>query len=112
MLYESAGALHKDNYDYIRVLEFDFWNHHINVWIGGMTKSLSTLLGTKMREVLYEINFYLRVSTRVKSVLLAINKEFSLCANYPKGHGDLFRDWIDTYHPGVLILHVKIALGS
>ena len=31
-----------------------------------------------------------RVSTSVEALLIAFDKEFSLCANYPKGHGELF----------------------
>ena len=38
-------------------------------------------------------------------MLNAVNKELSLCANYPKGHGEIFREWIKTYHPGALLLH-------
>jgi hypothetical protein len=42
----------------------------------------------------------------------AINKEFSLSANYPKGHGELFLEWIRENHPGVLLFHVEWASGS
>ena len=72
-----------------------------------MKNTLSALLGNTMREELDEIDLWLRVSTGIESVLLAVNKEFSLCANYPKGHRELFHKWIDTYHPGALLLHIK-----
>ena len=42
----------------------------------------------------------------------AVDKEFSLNANYPKGHGELFKQWIDTNHPGTLLLHVERVSGS
>ena len=45
-------------------------------------------------------------------MLRAIDKEFSLCANYPKGHGELFREWIEVKYPGILLLHVERASGS
>ena len=35
-----------------------------------------------------------------------------MCANFPKGNGELSHEWIETYHPGALILHVNIASGS
>eukprot|EP00957_Ditylum_brightwellii_P012127 915698-Ditylum_brightwellii.AAC.1 len=48
----------------------------------------------------------------MESLLRAVDKEFSLCANYPKGHGDLFYEWIEHNRPGVLLLHVERASGS
>ena len=49
-VHESVEALHKDNSDEIRVLKVDCWNHLRNVWLGGMKKALSTLLGNTMRK--------------------------------------------------------------
>ena len=40
------------------------------------------------------------------------NKEFSRCASYSNGNGELLRKWIETNHPGVLILRVERASGS
>ena len=65
-----------------------------------------------MREELDDVDSRLRVSTSIKQVLFYVDKNFILCDNYPKGHGDLFRDCIDTYHPGLLLLHVERASGS
>ena len=77
-----------------------------------MTKVLSNLLGNTIREELYETESRLRVLASIKLVIFAVNKDFSLCANYPKGHGNLFRDCIETYHPGALLLHFEIVSGS
>ena len=111
-VHEYAEALCKDGSDDIRVLDDDCWNHLRNLWLGGIKKDLSTLIGNTLREELYGIKLRLRVSTIIKSVLRVVNKEFSLCANYPKGHRELFREWIETYHPGALIIHVERASGS
>ena len=46
------------------------------------------------------------------SVLRAADKEFSLPANYPKGHGVLFKMRTETNHPGALLLLVERATGS
>ena len=35
-----------------------------------------------------------------------------MCANYPKGRGELFHKCIDTYYPGVLLLHIERASVS
>ena len=76
-----------------------------------MTKVLSNLLGNTIREELYETESRLRVLASIKLVIFAVNKDFSLCANYPKGHGNLFRDCIETYHPGALLVHVERESG-
>ena len=65
-----------------------------------------------MREELDDVDSRLRVSTSIKQVLCYVDKKFILCDNYPKGHGELFRNCIDTYHPGSLLLHVERASGS
>jgi hypothetical protein len=38
-----------------------------------------------------------------EAVLRAIDKEFSLPANYPKGHGDMFLHWLKRNHPGACL---------
>ena len=102
----------KDDSYYIRVLEVGCWNHLRKVWVGGMTNALSTIYGNTTREELDEINLRLGFSKIIKSVLIAVNKEFSLCDSYPKGREELFRDWIETYHPGVLIFLIERSSGS
>ena len=42
------------------------------------------------------------------ALIRAFDKEFSLCANYPKGHGELFC----ATHSGELLLHVERSSGS
>ena len=45
-------------------------------------------------------------------MIRAVDKEFSLCDNYTKGHREIFREWIETYHPVALLLHVDRESGS
>ena len=87
---EAAKALCKDNSDYIRVLEVDYWNHLRNVCLRGMKNDLSTLLVDTLREELDVIDLRLRVLTRIKIMLCDVNRDFSLCANHLKGHRELF----------------------
>jgi hypothetical protein len=47
-----------------------------------------------------------------EAVLRAIDKEFSLPANYPKGHGDMFLHWLKRNHPGALLVPVERTAGS
>ena len=65
-----------------------------------------------LQKDLLQIDGGLRVSTNIVSLIRAVDKMFSLCANYPKGKGDLFRLWMKIYHPGALLLHLKNAQGS
>jgi len=47
----------------------------------------------------------------MSAIIRAVDKEFSLSANYPKGHGKQFLEWMRKYHPGALLLHVERASG-
>ena len=46
------------------------------------------------------------------AVLRAVDKEFSLLANDPKGHGQQFKHWLKLHHPGVLLVPVQRTSGS
>ena len=46
------------------------------------------------------------------AVMISTDKEFSLPANYPKGHGHEFKFWLDKYHPGVLLVPVEQVTGQ
>jgi len=46
------------------------------------------------------------------AVLRAVDKEFSLPANYPKGHGAMFCHWLKSNHPGALLVPVERTAGS
>ena len=45
-------------------------------------------------------------------ILRAVDKEFSLCANYPKGNGELVKDCTNVYHLGAVIFHAERTSGS
>ena len=73
-----------------------------------MTKFLMHILAGDM----YEIHFRWRVSTNIVHVMIFKDKEFSLLANYPKGHGHEFKLWLNKYHPAVLLVAVKRVTGQ
>ena len=69
--------------------------HHLrNVWFGGIEKALTTYLTALLQDSLENIDSHLRVSTSMSALIRAFDKEFSLCANYPKGHGEEFKECI------------------
>ena len=81
-------------------------------WLGGMIKVLSTYLKDELSGELECIDTKLRVSPGIDMVLRAADKEFRLCANYSKGHSELFCKRMDQYYPGTLLLHIERASGS
>ena len=92
--------------------DFDCMHHLRNVWFGGVEKALTSRLNELLRESNDDIDPRLRVSASISAVIRAVDKEFSLSANYPKGHGELFREWMRSNHAGELLLHVERARGS
>jgi hypothetical protein len=96
------------------VFEGDCWHHLRNVWFGAVIVQLSKTLNEILASDLDEIPAVLRVKTKtnVTELLRAIEKEFARTANYAKGHGDMFFDWMRRYHPSVLLLPIARALGG
>ena len=60
--------------------------HLRNVWINGVAKAVNKYLTEFLQESLEEISSFLRVSSDLAHVIRAFHKEFSLTANYTKGH--------------------------
>ena len=95
-----------------RCYEYDCMHHLLNVWFVNMEKKLTKKLNAILRSDLDEIDPRLRVTASVSALLRAVDKEFSLSSNYPKGHGELFLEWMQETHPGALLLHVERASVS
>ena len=70
---------------------------------------ISNYVSTLIKDNIEEIAPELRVSPRFENMCRAFDKEFSLCANYPKGWGSSFRQWMKDNHSGELIFHVERA---
>ena len=92
--------------------EQDCFHHLRNVWINGVAKAISKFLTEYLHDSLDNISSFLRVSPDLAHVIRAYHKEFSLTANYPKGHGELFREWIIENYPMEFLLHAERAAGS
>ena len=67
-------------------------NHLRNVWVKNVLLSLNDFMRAHLYDSLDKIAEELRVSPSFISFARAIDKEFSLCANYPKGHGAIFQE--------------------
>ena len=76
---------------HIIVLEI-YCHHHIrNVWWGALVKKTTNMLRTALAGSLDDIDSRLCVDTNMKNVFCALDKCFSLPANYPKGNGAEFK---------------------
>ena len=87
-------------------------NHLRNVWVKNVLDSLTEFLRAKLSDSLDEIAPELRVSPGFISFARAFDKMFSLCANYPKGWGEVFRAWMKDNHPGELLFSVERAVSG
>ena len=94
------------------VHEIDCVHHLRNIWIKGAAKAVSGFLHTFLADSLDEISSFLRVSPDLLQIIRAYHKEFSLCCNYPKGHGELFLDWVKKNYPNEFLMHAERASGS
>ena len=95
-----------------QVIEQDCHHHLRNVWANAVEIEISKYLTVMLRDSLGKIDSSLRVSTMFTSFARAYDKEFSLAANYPKGHGELFIEWLKENYPGQLLFHVESTHGS
>ena len=99
------------NYDGV-VYEQDCMHHLRNVWINGVSKAVSAYLYEYLEDSLEKISSFLRISPDLAHIIRAFHKEFSLTANYPKGHGEKFRDWMIEKYPNEYLMHTERATGS
>ena len=96
----------------INVHKQDCMHHIRNICINAMNKGLTKYLSSLLREDLDQIDKRLRVSTNMEMVLRAVDKEFLLCCNYAKGHGEEFSAWRQIHHPGLLLVPLQRTAGS
>jgi len=93
--------------------EIDCHNHLRNTYLcTAVEKAFSTFLTAELQASLDNIDPRLRVSTLWLAFCRAYDKEFSLAANYPKGHGSHFLSWVKKYYLGVLLFHVESTHGG
>ena len=94
------------------VNEQDCMHHLRNVWINGVAKAVNVYMKDFLQDSLDEISSFLRVSPDLANIIRAFHKEFSLTANYPKGHGEKFRAWMIKNYPNEFLMHAERAMGN
>ena len=110
----SARKLRRLLVEYVdgTVHQMDCMHHLRNVVVNGAAKDVSSFLNTYLEDNLDEISSFLRVSPDLAHVIHAFHKEFSLTANYPKGHGELFREWVMKNYPQEYLMHAERSNGG
>ena len=82
----------------------DCHNHMQKVWIKAVVSWLSVHISNVLADDLIHFDWCLIVMTMFDRILRVADKEFSLPANYPKGHGDMFKNLLPKYHFGALLV--------
>ncbi len=88
------------------------YNHLRNVGIGAIEIHLSRRVTQILVEELALIPPNLCVKCDIGNVCRCVDKEFNFTANYPKGHGNAFHDWMRRFHPGELMMPAIRTLGG
>ena len=73
---------------------------------------MSSTVKKCLHKSLCDIESRLRVTANMKSILRALDKCFSLLANYPKGNGVEFKHWLEKYHDCVPLYPVQRSTGA
>jgi hypothetical protein len=85
--------------DELVILQGDCHNHTRNIWMD----HIDNFMGSKLEEILHDdlaiMRKGLRVSCRLGDINLQAEKEYTETANYAKGHGSDFNDWLKRTHP-------------
>jgi hypothetical protein len=93
-------------------MENDCWNHLHNVCFGAVIKELSSHLDEVLKDDLSEIHPILRMTTDPSNIFHAIEKFCGDTANYAKGSGSMYCDYMRTYNPKAHHYQIACALGG
>ena len=77
-----------------------------------MITELGAHLSDVLDDDLDQIYFTLRVTTDVGDILHAVEKYFGITANYAKGKGSMFYDYMKRYHPNCYLYPMSRACGG
>ena len=90
----------------------DCWKHLRNVWFRAVITKLEKHLQDWMKTDLDQIHFSLRITTNIINILRVFERYFGGNANYAKGKGDEFMNWMNRYHPTAYLYAVSGACGG
>ena len=97
--------------DEINVREADCWQHLRNVWFGAVSKSINEYLCDVLASDLKELPPIYRINLDIDDLMRCIEKLFGLTANYAKGVGSEFQQWmLEYYHEGAYLYPITMAV--
>ena len=96
----------------IKLFEGDCWHHLRNIWFGAVIKKLNQSLADLWEQDLEDIPSLYRVCADIEDLLRCIEKEFGKTANYAKGHGSMFEEWMRIHHTGAYLYPISRACGG
>jgi hypothetical protein len=88
------------------------FQHLRNTWFEAIEKFLSNKLASDLKEDMEQIPHQYRVAKTIADLLYQVDKEYSLTANYAKGHGSVYQDWKERFRPGKRYLAPTRVLGG
>ena len=88
------------------------WNHLRNTWVNALEKETNKYLKSIVQDGLDQCNPKLRVKMLFSAFCRAYDKAFSLSANYPKGFGEDFLEYMKENHSTFLLYHVARCRGA
>ena len=88
------------------------WNHLRNTWVNAMEKETNQYLTPIVRDSIDECDPKLCVKMLISAFCRAHDKSFSLSANYPKGFGEEFLEYMKEKHPTFCLYHVARCRGA
>jgi uncharacterized membrane protein len=96
----------------IRERAADCWCHMMNVWFGGVSAELSNYISDFLAEDLKEIPPIYRVCIDAIDMMRCTEKLLAPTANYAKGSGAEFEQWMLEHHPGAILYPTARACGG
>merc|ERR1712032_1312372 len=78
-----------------------------DIWIKAVHKRVRSYLSDKLKISMEKIAKIYRVLVDFKAIIVSLHKEFSLDANYPKGHGTIFHKLFLENHAGEFLFHTE-----
>ena len=89
----------------------DYSQHLRNVCFGAVIKNLGKHLKDWTKTDMEQIHFSLRITTNIINLLHAVERYFGGNANYARGKGAEFMNWMNCYHPAAYLYAVSRYCG-
>ena len=87
-------------------------HHERNVAVNGVGKAMDKYMRRIVEVNNVSLDSQLRVHFNLSDLCRAAHKEFSLTALYQKGKGELFKEFMESEHPGAFLFPIPNVNGT